>query len=200
MNSETRPYRQTARAKAARETGNRILDAFVARLRKQWFDEIRLDDVASDAGVTVQTVIRRFGGKDGLLGAAGERLQAEIESRRLVTSADPDEVAAALARDYEDSGDLVLRILAQEDRSAELAEMLASGRLAHRRWLEAVFAPVLDGLPPKRRRSTLDALVVAGDVYVWKLVRRDLGRPPADYVSLVRLMMRASLNPERTPS
>ena len=67
--SETRTYRQTARAKAAEETGIRIVEAFMARMEDCWFEEIRLEDVASDAGVTVQTVIRRFGGKDGLLEA-----------------------------------------------------------------------------------------------------------------------------------
>lgn len=197
MNDESRPYRQTARAKAAADTANRILDAFASRLREQWFDEIRLDDVAADAGVTVQTVIRRFGGKAGLLQAAGRQLQAEIEARRLVEPGNLDDAVAALERDYEKSGELILRILAQEERSSELAEMLASGRLAHRRWTEAVFVRSLEGLPADLRGRTLDALAVAGDIYIWKLVRKDLSRPVREYGSLVRQMMHAALTLDR---
>ena len=37
---------------------------------EQWYDEITLDRVADEAGVTVQTIVRRFGGKAGLLDKA----------------------------------------------------------------------------------------------------------------------------------
>src|SRR3954471_12624823 len=75
---KTRPYAQTVRAQATEETARRILDAFIARLFTQWLDEITLDRVADDAGVTVQTIVRRFGGKAGLLASSipiiGERI------------------------------------------------------------------------------------------------------------------------------
>src|SRR6266545_3349860 len=61
--AKPRRYTQGARAQAAEATALRIVDAFLTRLMKQWFDEITLDGVAEDAGVTVQTVVRRFGGK-----------------------------------------------------------------------------------------------------------------------------------------
>ena len=53
-----REYTQTVRAQAAEETGKRIVEAFIARLMSDWFDQITLDVIAADAGVTVQTVIR----------------------------------------------------------------------------------------------------------------------------------------------
>ena len=46
------------------------------------YDRIRLEDVAADAEVTVQTVIRRFGSKHGLLAATVEREFARLAADR----------------------------------------------------------------------------------------------------------------------
>lgn len=177
----------------AETTGRRILDAFNARLLDGWFDEIRLEDVAVDAGVTVQTVIRRFGGKDGLLEAAADRLNEEVQGRRQVA---PGAVAAAiqaLMDDYEEAGDLVMRSLAQEDRHPAIRRMTDAGRAYHRAWIEAVFAPWLQDLPPADARKRTDALVVATDVYVWKLLRRDMDRPLREYRRLVERLIDSAL-------
>ncbi len=69
----SRTYRMTARADAAERTGERIIDAMLKRYAETAYDQIRLQDVAADAGVSTQTVIRRFGSKHGLLAAAIER-------------------------------------------------------------------------------------------------------------------------------
>ena len=82
MKTAVRAYQQNARAESTEATGRRIVDAFLHRLMNHWFDEITLDQVAADAGVTVQTVVRRFGGKDGLLAKAGAEkdwLQSQAE-------------------------------------------------------------------------------------------------------------------------
>ena len=79
--SAKRGYRMTARAHAAQAAGDRILGAFTDRLRDGWFDEIRLEDVANAAGVSVQTVIRRFGGKDGLVTAASQEIGRQVMVR-----------------------------------------------------------------------------------------------------------------------
>jgi AcrR family transcriptional regulator len=68
-----RPYVMSARAEATARTGERILDAAIDLFWEQPTDRLSLEDVARRADVSVQTVIRRFGGKDGLLAAAGER-------------------------------------------------------------------------------------------------------------------------------
>ena len=65
-----RPYRMVARAKSTEATGERILDATVELFWERLADQIRLEDVAAVAGVTVQTVIRRFGTKEELFAAA----------------------------------------------------------------------------------------------------------------------------------
>ena len=53
------------------------------------------------------------------------------------------------------------------------ATVTATGRALHRRWVETCFGPLLPRGPA--RAATVDLLVVATDVYTWKLLRRDRG-------------------------
>jgi AcrR family transcriptional regulator len=192
-----RAYRQSARALAAEATGERILDAFGRQLRERWFDEIRLDDIAHEAGVTIQTVLRRFGSKEGLLDAMHERLGSEIRQRREVEPGDVTGAVASLIDDYEKVGDLVMRSLAQEDRYAAVRAMTDVGRAMHRAWIANAFEPRLERMTPDARRRATDALVVAGDIYVWKLLRRDMKRPVAEYRALVETMCAAAVGVPR---
>ena len=195
MNSETntRPYRQSARARAAEESTQRILDAFVLRAGSEWFDEIRLDDVASDAGVTVQTVIRKFGGKDGLLDAARVRMEAEIMRERHTVVGDVRQAIALVISEYERVGDLVMNMLNQELRYPAIHRLTDLGRQSHRALLGEVFAPWLERLDGDARRRTHDKLVIATDLYVWKLVRRDMGRSIEDLSAIMLEMSAAAL-------
>ena len=175
-----RAYRQKARAKAAAETGERIVEAFIAEMQSGWFDEIRLEDVARDAGVTVQTVIRRFGGKEGLLDACHARIAQEIEENR--DKMPPGDVAGALdtiVAEYELRGEFVMRLLAQEERYPQIRALTDHGRAVHRRWTGDVFAPWLACLSGTKRREAHDRLVIALDLYIWKLLRVDMKRSKA---------------------
>jgi len=188
-----RSYRQNVRAAAAEATGERILDAFIRQLRTSWFDEIRLDQVGRDAGVAVQTVIRRFGGKEGLLEAAHSHFGSAIRRRRSTPPGDADAALAATIEDYEQIGDLVLRVLAQEDRYPPLRAVADVGRAAHRQMVGGQFRPWLERLPAGEREAAQDALVVATDIYVWKLVRRDFKRSTGQLAALMRRMIAAAL-------
>ena len=176
MNIEIKPraYQQVARAETGAETHRRIFDAFLARVLGGWLDAITLDDVARDAGVSVQTVIRRFGGKDGLLQAVAERVQHEALSRRDVVQPGDwrGQVRSALA-DYEVTGDLVVRLLAQEERWPALKPILDNGRAGHRRMIVRIYRPWLQPLDREARERRIAALVVLTDVYAWRLLRRD---------------------------
>jgi AcrR family transcriptional regulator len=171
-----RPYRQGARALAAEQTAGRIIDAFDRRLREDWYDEITLERVAREAGVTVPTILRRFGGKEGLLEAAWRRMGAELRAHRSVPVGDAQAAVRVIVAGYEQAGDLLMRALAQEERYPAFKAVNDLGREAHRAWVELTFAPWLDGLAPAGRRARVDAIVAALDLYVWRLVRRDLGR------------------------
>lgn len=176
---KSRTYTQGARAQATEDTARRIVDAFLTRLMQQWFDEITLERVAEDAGVTAQTVIRRFGGKDGLLAESIKILATRIESRRAAPEADGR--IESLVADYEETGDAVLRLLALEPRHPSLVPFLNFGRAAHRDWTARAFGVELG----------LDALVVVTDVYAWKLLRRDMGRSQKATVDTMKFMVQA---------
>ncbi len=176
MKTAVRSYNQGARAESAEATGRRIADAFLARLMVHWFDEITLDQVAEDAGVTVQTVVRRFGGKDGLIAAAVEKIADQINAQRETPPGDINKLIANLLGDYERTGDPLIRLLALEPRHPELKKALDFGRSEHRRWVKGVLAGTLEKIEEERREETVDSLVIATDVYTWKLLRRDLKR------------------------
>ena len=189
-----RSYEQKGRAAAAEASSQRILEAFIQRAGTEWFEAITLDAVAQDAGVTVQTVVRKYGGKAGLLAAACGHMGKAVQIRRTTEAGDIEGAVAALTDDYEASGRLILHLLNQEDRHPVLKPAMDRGRRGHREWLAAVFAATLEPLPPAKRTAMLDALVVATDVYVWKLVRLDLERPVSAFKSIVTRMVRAALN------
>ena len=77
----------TVRAKDAELTAERIVDAMLARLASTPYEHIRIEDVAADAGVTGQTVIRRFGSKPALMNATVERELARIVAAREAAAA-----------------------------------------------------------------------------------------------------------------
>ena len=143
--------------------------------------------------MTPRTVLRRFGGKEGLLAALVETFSPSPAASRDTPRGD---VAAAVRRAvqiYEVFGDSVARNLAQEQRHPALKPLLARGRADHRAVTARAYAPWLEPLAEPERGRVLDALVVATDVSTWKLVRRDLGRSPDETAILLRLLVDAVL-------
>lgn len=171
-----RGYRMGARADAAAATGERILDAAVELFWEQPTDKISLDEVARRAGVTVQTVIRRFGGREGVIAAGVARESARIRVQR--DEAPVGDVVAAvrvLVGHYEQSGEPVLRMLAEESRIPALSEFAGAGRTLHRQWCARVFAAALLDRAGVDRQRRLALIVAVCDVYTWKLLRLDAG-------------------------
>jgi AcrR family transcriptional regulator len=165
-----------ARAATAAATGERILDATVAIFWESPSLQFSLDDVATRAGVTVQTVIRRFGGKDGLIVAAIERETAKVAATRDPAHVNnPADAVRQLVDHYETLGDRVIQMLAEEVRTPALRRVTDTGRQSHREWCERVFAAGLAGRTGAARTRRLAELVAVCDVYTWKLLRRDAG-------------------------
>lgn len=176
MNSlESRNYRMGARAQTTHETGEQILNAAIEAFWEHPSSTLSLDLVAERAGVSVRTVIRRFGGKEGLLAAAGEREMRRTVAERMVPSGDLAEAVEVLVAHYERIGDRVLRMLAEEQAVPSLKEIADRGRKVHRSWCAEVFAPALSGLSAQDRRRRLAQFVALCDVYTWKLLRRQAG-------------------------
>jgi AcrR family transcriptional regulator len=200
VKTERRTYRQSARAAATQETRERILQATRDALLTRWFDEVTLNEIAAAAGVSVQTLVNHFGGKEGLLGGLVERFSADIEEVRSVARpGDVDAAVDALLTDYEETGDGVWRLLALEERFPALGHLLATGRAKHRGWAEATFAPALDGLDGPEREQRVTLLVAATDVYTWKLMRRDM-RMSRDAVAAAMREALDSLTRSPTPT
>lgn len=163
-----------ARADAAAETAERILDAAVAAFWDRPSDQLLLDDVADRAGVSVRTVIRRFGTKEQLFAAAAaHELRRTRDSRETAAAGDTAAAIAVLVEHYEVMGDRVLKLLAEESRLPAMRAIADSGRAVHREWCARVFAPALAGLRGVDRARRLAQLVAVCDVYTWKLLRRD---------------------------
>ncbi len=188
-----RSYNQTSRADSTEATGQRIVGAFLARLMEQWFDEITLDRVAEDADVTVQTIVRRFGSKEGLLKSAVEQLAPQIRGQREAPAGNIERLVEKLVRDYERTGDAIIRLLALEPRQAALKTFLDFGRKEHRDWVSGAFGGLLNHLEPATRLKALDALVVSTDVYTWKLLRRDMLRTVRATTGILKTLIQAVL-------
>jgi AcrR family transcriptional regulator len=189
---EARPYVMTARAESADETRRRVLAAAVDEVWRKRVSEVRLEDVAARAGVTIQTVLRIFGTRQQLLDSALEAMRDRIlEQRGSASPGDIPGTITALFDHYEDMGDFVIRNLAEEQAHPELRSWLERGRRAHRQSMEQQFAPQLVGRPD--REAVIDCLVVACDVYTWKLLRRDAGRHREDAEAAVRRLVSAIL-------
>ena len=173
----TRPYSSPKRATSAQETGRRILQATEKLFMEVPLADVTLGAVAARAGVTVQTVIRRFGDRGGLIDSTARAAAARVDRQR--NAVPPGDVPAAvgnLLEHYETTGALALKLLAEEQASPVLAEITAGARRLHRDWCRRVFAPYLDplkGSPNHDRR--LAQFVALCDVYTWKLLRLDAG-------------------------
>ncbi|MBO0980784.1 TetR/AcrR family transcriptional regulator [Microbacterium sp. SD291] len=173
---KSRRYTGAARARAAEATGERILQAAFARFSVDYYDQVTLDDIASAAGVTVQTVLRRFGSKENLVRVlTGSRATAVTAERDEAVAGDVAGAIANLVDHYEALGDLDMLLLRQEERVPPFAEITASGKEYHSRWIERVFTPWLDGRDGDARRRLLAQLASTCDVYVWYLLRRQHG-------------------------
>lgn len=177
--SGRRRYTMTARADAAAATGERIKDAALRSFSETPFNEVTLASVAERAGVTVQTVIRRFGSKEGLFEAVAAREFKRVRHERMVEGSNRVGLASAvhvLVAHYEKDGAMMLRLLAQEARSRALAKLLSEGRMLHEEWVRTNCAEVLVG----GESETLAAAIAATDLYVWKLLRLDRGMSRED--------------------
>ena len=188
----TRRYHMVRRLEQAEATGTRLLDAAWQRFSTLPYEAVRLRDVAADAGVTVQTLHARFGTKEDLFTTAFRRWMAEQGQRRMTARVgDVEDVVRVLYDNYDDQGEVGLRMIAQEDRIAAVRADTDRGRRWQRRWVAEVLAPQLAAAPRAAREDLHESLIVALDIYTWRLLRLDIGHPRADARRIVVGMVRA---------
>jgi AcrR family transcriptional regulator len=188
--STTREYDMSSRSQSVEATRRTILDAATEMFLARWYEDVTLTDIARYAGVSGQTVINHFGGKEQLFGAVVEHGSAHVVAHRFAV--EPGDVQAAieaLVDDYDRNGDATIRMLQQEARLPVLRPAIELGRTGHRRWVETVFL----------RPDLAMELVVATDVYAWKLLRRDNGLDRDATIAAMRRTVEALLTITEEP-
>lgn len=184
----TRPYRMTARAKDAELTAERIVDAMLRRLESTPYEHIRIGEVAADAGVTGQTVIRRFGNKAALMTETVERELARIVSARdAAAHGSPADTVHNLVVHYERYGALILKTYSEAPLVPGLPEITARGRAYHVEWCRRAFP--LPSLPHREVTRRTAQIVALCDATTWRILRFDGGLDPAETETALEEML-----------
>jgi AcrR family transcriptional regulator len=197
MDMKPRSYDMGTRQQAKTATRDVIIRAAIDTFMAERSFAITLPSVAERAQVTVKTVLRHFGSRDSLIDAAWAQAYDEVMTERVPPQGEPEAALKVLIAHYERRGGVVLAMLADET-DPRAARMNNAGRLAHREWVEQVFTDRLPATAVGRTRL-VDVLVVATDVYAWKLLRLDRGLSVDDVTDRMLLMTEALLAHARTP-
>lgn len=216
MAREERPrsYKQVARAKAQEHTRETLLQAAAEEVERDGWKQASLESVAERAGVTKQTALRHFGSKQGLLDAVINRTSSiVVKERAEAPIGDIPGAVANLMRHYERYGEIVTRLLpyrdavvrvfGQDKRDSLVRRAVDSGHEVHEDWVLRTFEPQLAILDPPTRRRRLAQLVAVCDVYMWKILRRDLGldvpRAEEALVELIERLVSGDTPPDASP-
>ncbi|MGA7703996.1 MAG: TetR/AcrR family transcriptional regulator [Solirubrobacteraceae bacterium] len=205
-----RPYKKVARAKAQERTRETLLQAAAEEVEKDRWTQTSLEAVAERAGVTKQTALRHFGSKQGLLDAVISRTTSTVvKERDQAPIGDILGAVSNLVGHYERYGDLVLRMLPYRDavvrvigseHLGSLRRVVDRGHEVHEDWVLRTFAPQLAELDPAARRRRLAQLVAVCDVYVWKVLRRDLDLDTDQVEAALAEMLERLLGPDEPKS
>lgn len=186
-----RTYDMTNRAQQAAQTTHRIAEATETLLTERPIVDVTLQSIAEESGVTVQTVLRHMGSREGCFGVVRQQLGTRVQEQREGSApGDVEGAIAGLLAHYEAEGRLVLNLLTQEHGGDPLVvEAAQTGRAYHRAWVQRCFGPRLR----EPSETTVDALVAATDLYIWKLLRLDLGRSPDATRTVISALINAVL-------
>lgn len=171
----TRTYTQTRRADATEQTRRAILDSAQQLFREEGELDPSLEQVAERAGCSTRSIIRHFGSKQGLMGAAVADATGAIAAERRVDPGDVEGAVRALVGHYERLGDEVMHWLGSAERYPLVRHVVVAGTEMHLEWVDTVFAPQLEALPAAARRTRRAVLASLTDVYFWHLLRRREG-------------------------
>jgi AcrR family transcriptional regulator len=188
-----RTYSMTNRSAAAAGTREKILQSTLQLATEKLTVEIVLADVADRAGVTVQTILRHFGTRDALFDAAVVYGGDEVVAERETPVGDVGRAMTVIVDHYEARGDWVITLLGQEASDDRIRGITVPGKRVHLQWVQEVFRPQLVSRPDGSRDLVTNLLVVATDVYCWKLLRRDRGLSRAETETSMRTLVSAVL-------
>jgi AcrR family transcriptional regulator len=196
VDMKPRRYDMAVRQAAKSATRDAIIRACIDSFMAERSFNVTLAAVAERTDVTVKTVLRHFGSRDALVDAAWSQLFNDVVAERTAPPGDPRAALSVLIAHYERRGITVLSMLAAENDDPRAHRMGDWGRMTHRGWVEEVYSAELPEESAARTRL-LDVLVVATDVYSWKLLRLDRGLSVDDVQDRMLLMAGALLAAEK---
>lgn len=160
--SGTEPTLRERQAGVARAA---ILDALVARLERQTIEEISIEELARDAGVSRRTVYRYFPGREALLAAAEDLIVARLGLSPTIDR--PDQISTTFresARRMEEAPGLA-RALRQTTTGRELRPPM---RVRRRAMIADALRPLTQGLNPAeaQRVEAVVAFLCSANAFV----------------------------------
>ncbi len=187
---KTRAYNSVARADSAAQTTQDILKAAADIIRTLPINEITLEEIALRANVTVRTVLRKFGSKEGVYEGVQKHDALGMQSaRNQVAVGDVEQAISVLLSDYEVNGDLAIRVLAVEADYDVFHRILTFAREWHRDWCARIFAPYMPKPSNPDYETRLLSFIAATEMYLWKLLRRDLKKSIEETHETFRLLI-----------
>lgn len=176
----------------------RVRRALVALVAQRPLVELTLSDIADESGVSVRTLLRYYRSRDELFHTVSAEIQEAHLQERVAMPEDIEGSLAALVADHERYGSVMLMLLSQEAADPLAASVTGQGKAFHRRWVCDLF-----GLDAERDEEQIDLLVVATDLFTWKLLRRDRGLSEQQTVDRITRLVDAvrtafAAVPERT--
>jgi AcrR family transcriptional regulator len=155
----------------------KIIEAMADLWLEVPLSELTLDKVSQRSGITVRTILRKFGSREGLFIACLENdIDRFTRKRQQVTPGDLPGILDALLDEYEHMGHALIRTLTVEYEFPETQALLTKARMFHREWCARVFEPILPELTSDHYETVLTAFIASTEFYLWKLLRKDLGK------------------------
>jgi AcrR family transcriptional regulator len=174
---QKRTYHMQERAEQVARNDRKIMDAMADLWLELPLSDLTLEKVSRESGVTVRTILRKFGSKEGLLKACMENSADRFTHQRMqVTPGDLPGILDALLEEYEHMGDALIRTLTVEYEYPSTQGMLDKARALHREWCAMAFEPFLPPRASDNHETVLSAFITGTEFYLWKLLRRDLGK------------------------
>lgn len=172
-----RIYQMSERAEQVARNDRKIMNAMSDLWVELPLQEITLDKISQRSGVTVRTILRKFGSKEGLLEACIESNAERFTQMRMeLTPGDLNGIVDALLEEYEQMGEALIRTLTVEYTFPSTQVLLEKARKYHRDWCAIVFEPYLPSTSSGNYELVLSAFIAGTEFYLWKLLRRDLGK------------------------
>jgi AcrR family transcriptional regulator len=172
-----RSYQMIQRAEQVALNDRKIIEAMADLWLELPLSELTLDKVSQRSGVTVRTILRKFGSKEGLFKACIEIDGERFTSKRMqVKPGDLPGIVDALLEEYERMGNALIRTLTVEYEYPATQTLLHEARKFHREWCIRVFEPFLCKVESGSYEIVLSAFITATEFYLWKLLRKDMGK------------------------